>query len=122
MGEIRKVKTQVAGFVYVHELPDFLDERRVAVRRESHHLELVSVFGKTEELRDRQIQETQRMREEHAILDGQARTTSNTTGRADEIAEAIDRAEIGIFDWAREEAARQVRRVMLHVVDASGHM
>src|SRR5438874_1701926 len=60
------------------------------------------------------------MGKKDAILDGEALSASNSRRRADEITKPVDRADGGVLEWAREEAAGEVRGVMLDIVHARG--
>src|SRR5688572_12480344 len=46
-----------------HDLVEFILELRLAVRSEPHHLVLIAVFPEAQILRNRRIEEAQRMRE-----------------------------------------------------------
>src|SRR3954451_4822733 len=56
------------------------------------------------------------MREEHAVLDGDARPAADTRRRTDEVAESVDGADGGVLERTREKGARKMGRVMLDVV------
>ena len=54
--------------VELHELAHLGQEALgVAVRREAHHLALVAVLREAEPLRDRRVEDPERVREEHAL-------------------------------------------------------
>ena len=97
----------------MHQRLELARIARLAVRREPHHLEFVAVVGESEVLRDREIEQPQGMREEDAAVDRQRRTGHASPGRADEVAESVDRADSGLVERRRERCAREVRRVML---------
>ncbi len=90
---------------------------RVAVRREAHHLPLVSVVREAEVLGQRGVEHPERVREEDAVehLD-RAAAADRGEGRA-EVAEAVDREDRRLLEGRDEERARRVREVVLDVVD-----
>src|SRR5436305_12300369 len=52
--------------VEADEPPELVDVRTLAVRSEPHHLAFVAVVREAEPLRDRRVEEPERVREEHA--------------------------------------------------------
>ena len=88
-----------------------------AVRRESHHLVLVAVSREPEVLGDRQIQETERVREVDALQHVEPVAAPDCERRAHEVPEAVDGADRGLRERGDEERARQVGRMMLDRVD-----
>ena len=72
--EVRQVELETAVVVQLDQRFDLAHESRLAVRRKAHHLEFIAVVGEAEVLRDRQIQQPQRVGEEHPSLDGQPRS------------------------------------------------
>ena len=99
--EVRKIELETAVVFELNERLDLAHEPRLAVRREAHHLEFVAVVGKPEVLRDGEIQQPQRVGEEHAPVDGQTRAGHAAPGRADEVAEAVDRADRRLVERRR---------------------
>ena len=69
VAEVRQIQLEPAIVEQADEVSKRADFARLAVRREPHHLELVAVLGKAEELRDGEVQNAERMREEHAPVD-----------------------------------------------------
>ena len=57
----------------------------------------------------------ERVREEHAVDDVEARARPRADRDADEVAEAVDRADRRVVERAHEERAGQMRRMMLDV-------
>ena len=112
MLEVREIELEAAGVADAHERADLAREAGLAVRREAHHLELVSVLGKAEVLRDGEIQHAERMREIDASADADPRAVEDAPRRADEVAESVDRTDGGAVERADVRRARQMRRVM----------
>ena len=63
--EVRQVQLEAAVVLQLDERLDLADVARLAVRREAHHLELVAVVGKAEVLRDGEVEQAERVGEEH---------------------------------------------------------
>ena len=101
----------------VHELADLVDVVRHAVGREAHDLELVAVLHEPEVLRHRQVHNPQRVRKERAIDDLDLGAPADRPRRADEVAEAVDRADGRVLERRDEERAREMRRMVLDPVD-----
>src|SRR4030095_660188 len=118
MREVRQVKTEFALVADVKELTNLFRKYRLPVRSEAHRLELVAILRKTQELRDSEVEQAQRVREEHPVLDCEACATADPRRRADEIAESVNRTERRVVKRTGEIAARQMRRMMFHVVHA----
>src|SRR5258706_10483263 len=95
------------------ELLQFGDKSSVAIRREANHLELVAVFRETEILRDRQIQQAQRVWKEDATVDRESGTLDTTPRRADEVSEAVDRAHRRGVERTDKRGTGEVRRMVL---------
>src|SRR5262249_34185279 len=74
-----------------------------------------------EVLRQREIQQAQRMRKVHASDGAKVAAPADGPRRADEVAEAIDGAHGRVVERRREEGAGEVRRVMLDVAPARAH-
>ncbi len=89
----------------------------VAVRREPHHLPLVSVVEKAEPLCQCEVEDSERVREEHAI-DHVVRVAVPDGGHGRcEVAECVDREDRGLVERRHEERARDMCLVVLDVVD-----
>ena len=67
-----------------------------------------------------EIQQAERVREEHAIDRRQTAGRAQRPRRADEVAEAVDRADRGVVERRLRRSAGQMRRVMLDPVHARG--
>src|SRR5262245_16816627 len=118
MREVRQIEAELAVVVDANELANLFGRYRLAVRSEPHDLELVAVVRKAEELRDSEIEQAQRVREEHPVLDREACATADPRRGADEITKAVNRAYRRIVKRAGEIATRQVRGMMFHVMHA----
>ena len=90
---------------------------RVAVGREAHHLALVAVLREAEPLRDRGVEDPERVREEHAVEDLDPVAAPVRQHRRCEVAEAVDREDRGLVERRDEEGARHVGEVVLDVVE-----
>src|SRR4029077_11138181 len=91
----------------VDERLDLADVTRLAVRGKAHDLELVAVLREAEILRDREIQQAERVRKEHATIDLQCGSADTSPRRADEIAEAVNRTDSGIVEGTDKRRAGQ---------------
>jgi hypothetical protein len=91
--EVREVQLETAIVAQVHERFDLANVARLAVRAEAHDLELVAVVRKPEVLRDRQVEQAERVRKEHVAVDRHAWAGDAAPRGADEVAEPVDRAD-----------------------------
>src|SRR5207237_5877925 len=115
MTEVREVELEASVAREIQQRLDLADVPRFSVRRKAHDLELVAVFRKAEILRDGEIQQAERVRKEHAAVHVQRRAGDTPPGRADEIAETVNRADGGVVERADEGRAGEMRGVMLDV-------
>jgi hypothetical protein len=113
VAEERQIELEGAVGAEMKELPHAIDVRGLAIRRQPHHLEFIAVFPEAEELRQREIQQAERMRIEDAAIDSERAAGGASPRRAHEIAEAVNRAHCRLVERADERGARQVRGVML---------
>src|SRR5262249_7937085 len=99
------------------DLPQLVHVGRLAVGREPHHLPLLAVLVEAEELRDGRVEEARRVRELDAIEDLEVEAPAYWGHRRDEVAEAVDREAGRLLEGRDEERARDVRLVVLDVVE-----
>ena len=121
VSEVREIQLEAPLVLQLDQRLDLANVARLAVRRKAHHLELVAVIGEAEVLRHSEVKQAERVGEEHVPVDGQAGAGHAAPRRADEIAEAVNRADRGVVERRYERGARQVSRVMLHKASAAAH-
>src|SRR5205823_1035870 len=102
VAEVRQVELEPAARLEVDQGFDLTHVTRFAVRREAHDLEFVAVVREAEILREREIQQPERVRKVHALADMEAGALDLSPRRADEIAEAVNRAHGRIVERADE--------------------
>src|SRR5215475_6901317 len=95
-----------------HDLAEFVLELRLAVRSEPHHLVLVAVFPKAQVLRDRRVEETERVREGDRSGNRQFLVTAYAPHRAGEISQSVDRQQRRLVETGDEKRTGQMRLVM----------
>src|SRR5438034_3890023 len=100
----------------LYDLAHGLHECRLAIRRKSHDLVFVTVVWKAEILRQRLIEDAERMREIHASIDGNGLAPSHPPRCAAEIAEAIDREDDGFGKRRNMECRGKMCKVVLDPV------
>ncbi len=105
------------GPVELDELAHLREVARLAVRREAHHLALVAVVRKAEPLGDGGVEDPERVRVEHALEHLVAVAVALGEHRRGEVAEAVDREDRRVLEGRDEEGRRDVRLVVLDVVD-----
>ena len=88
------------------------------VRCQPHHLEFVAVAKETEKLRDSGVQHAEQVRKEHVIQHSNPAAFADADRGTDEVTKPVERAYRCIVERRDEEAAGEVRRMMLHVVHA----
>src|ERR1035438_9385414 len=93
--------------------PHLCSEPRLAVSRETHHLVFVAVFGEAEELRERSIENAERMRERDGASHFNLIALPHSPHHATEVTETVYGNDGGLFKGRCKERARQVRTVML---------
>ena len=106
--------------VELHELAHLVEVARLAVGREAHHLALVAVVREAEPLRDRGVEDPERVRVEDALEHLELVAVALGEHRRGEVAEAVDGEDRGVLERRDEERARDVRLVVLDVVEAGG--
>ena len=70
----------------------------VAVGREAHHLPLVPVLGEAEPLRQRGVEDPERVREEHAVEHLEAVPAPDREHRRGEVAVPVHREHRGLLE------------------------
>src|SRR5205085_1361003 len=119
MPEVFEVEAEAPALVRVYDLAELIQESRLAVRRETHHLALVAVVRKAQELRGRRVEYACGVR----ILDLAEHLdvipVTDAPHRRDEVAEAIYGEQGGALEGRDVEGACEVCAVVLDVVEPS---
>ena len=103
-----------------HDLAHGIEVRRLAIRRKPHHLVFVAIMGKAEILRQRLVEDAERMRKIHAaVLPRDRSPLPDAPSRTGEIAEAVDRNDHGLLERRHVKGRGQMREVMLDSVERS---
>ncbi len=105
-----------------HDPPHLVEKARRAVRREAHHLALVAVLREAEPLGDRGVEDPERVREQDALEHAERGSAALREHRRGEVAEAVDGQDRGVLERRDEERARDVRLVVLDVVELGAHL
>src|SRR5262245_2657433 len=87
----------------LYDLAHGVHECRLAVGRESHDFVFVAVVGETQILRERLVEDPERVWEIHAAIDGDDATAADPPCRAGEVAEAVDRDHHGLSEGRNME-------------------
>jgi hypothetical protein len=103
--------------VELDEPAHLVEVHRLAVRSEAHDLSLVAVVREAEPLRDRRVEDPERVREENPVEHLELVVAPVREHRAREVSEAIDRHHRGLVVRRDEERARDVGLVVLDVVE-----
>src|SRR5262249_24481290 len=90
---------------------------RRTVRRESHDLVLVAVMREAEILRERLVEDAERMRKRHAAADIDVAAAPQPPGRGGEIARPVDRNANRFLERRHQERRSHMREVMLDMVE-----
>src|SRR5579871_5917318 len=85
------------------DVADIVDEARLAVRAQAHHLIFVAVFRKSQELSKSRIKQTERMRVAHTAADVDVIAAAHAPHHTTEVAEAIDGDDGGLVERRGEE-------------------
>jgi len=88
--EIAARELKATAWLEGHELSNLIHEFRRSVRRESHHLELVTVVVKSEVLGDRSVKHAERVRIGDLVQQPDLISGADCRRGADEIPEAVD--------------------------------
>ena len=114
MPEAVEVQPKAPALLQRHDLAHRVEIRRLAVRRQSHHLVFVAVVRKAEELRDRLVEDAERVRKIDALLDLDRGAAAHAPRRAGEVAEAVDGNDHRLRERRPVKGGRQMREVVLH--------
>ncbi len=117
VAEVVEVQLEPPVVDGVNELPELVDVGRLAVRRQAHHLPLLAVAVKADELRDGRVEEAGRVRELDPVDDLQLPIAPHAAHRRHEVAEAVDRQAGRLLERRDEERAGDVRLVVLDGVE-----
>ena len=82
MAEEFQIELEAAVWKQAHNLPHGVQKRGAAVRRKSHHLVLVAIMRKAEILRERLIEDAERMREIYSAVGRDFAAICRTPSRA----------------------------------------
>lgn len=116
MGEVTEVEADLI-VMSADDVADLLEESRLAVSGESHHLVLVAILGEAEELGEGGVEETEGVREADGAADVDVVAAADAPHDAAEVAEAIDGDDGGLIERRTEEGAGEVGAVMLDEMD-----
>jgi hypothetical protein len=105
-----------------HEAREAIGVTGGAVRRQPHDLVLVAVVREAQVLRERQVEQAERVREEHAVTHVERRAPSVPDRRADEVAKPVDRADRRLVEPARVERTGEVCGMVLDETRARRHV
>src|SRR5712691_3416969 len=119
MAEIGEVEGEGAVALERDEPAHSVEKRRRAIGRKPHHLVLVPVIRKTEILGERLVENAERMGEMHPALDSELAPPPYRPGRAREITEAVDRHHGRFLERRYIEDRREMRQVVLDVVECA---
>src|SRR5438876_11761210 len=89
------------------------------IGRQAHDLVLVAVMRKTEVLRQRLIEDAERMCEIHLSFDGHRAPATQPPGRACEVTEAVHRDGGGFVERRNERCRSEVREMVVKVMSLS---
>ena len=93
-------------------------EARLAVGRQAHHLVFVAVLREAEELRERGVEQAERVRELDAAADVDVVAAADAPHDAAEVAEPVDRDDRRFVERRGEERAGQMGAMVLDEMDA----
>ena len=99
------------------DVAELLQEARLAVGRQAHHLAFIAVFGEAEILAGGGVHDADRVRILDLAQNVDAVPFPKAPHGADEVAEAVDGEDRSLVEAGDQEAARHVRLVVLHVVE-----
>src|SRR5262245_22793522 len=99
-----------------HDLAHSIHEFRLAVGCETHDLVFVNVMREAEILRQRLIQDAQRVWTVDPSIHRQSRPLAGTPGSAGKIAEAIDRNNDSFLEWRNMKGRRKMCQMMFNMV------
>ena len=116
MAEIGEIELVCPVGLKPHDLAHGIHERRLAVGRKAHDLVLVAIVGKAQILRQRLVEDAERMRKIHPPVDGDVLALADAPGGAGEIAEPVDRNDDGLLERRDMKGRGKMREMMLDLV------
>jgi hypothetical protein len=112
--EVLQVELEAAVVAHVDQpVADDVGMERLAIRRETHHLVFTGVHLEPEVIRERGIQQPERMGKVDLVQDAQRAALPVGERRRGPFAHAVDRQHRGLLERRREESARGVAQVVL---------
>src|SRR5271157_2637358 len=100
-----------------HDPPELVQKFRLAVGGKSHHFVFVPVLREAQVLRERGIENSQRMRKRDRAHRLDLATAPHTPHRAGEVAESVKRKYRRLLERRHEKRAREMRPVMLYAAN-----
>jgi hypothetical protein len=122
VAKVAEVERESAVVLETHDLLHLVDEARLAVGREPHHLVFVAIVREADELRHRLVEHAERMREVDAALDRELAALAQTPGGRREVAEAVDRHRHGLVVGRHQERRGEMTEMMLDGMDCAGEL
>ena len=124
-GEVLRVQPVRAVVVLLHDLPDLVDVLGHTVRGHSHDLVLALVDFKTQERRERAVEQANRVREVHLPGELQVVALADAHGCGGPLADTVERQDRGLVKGRAEVGAGGVGEMVLREqyllgIDADG--
>ena len=113
MAEEAQVELEGAVVLRLHDLLHEVDEARLAVGGEPHHLVFVAVVREADELRHRLVEHAERMGEVDAAVDRETAALAQAPGGRREVAEAVDRDRHGLVVGRHQEGRGEMAEMVL---------
>src|SRR5438552_5841347 len=117
MSKVGKVQVESSVRQQMDQSAHFACMFRFSIWRQAHHFILVAKLQESEELRDCEINQAERMREIGSVKHLQFAAAPHRPRGAYKVTESVDRANSRFVVWGDEERARQMRRMMLDPVN-----
>src|ERR1051325_4509238 len=106
-----EVKPELA--VELHDLLEVVAVLRLAVRAEPHHFVFVAVLPEAQILRQRRVEDSERVRKSDRAIDRELIAASDSPHAAGEISQPVDRQQRRFVKRRNEKRAREMRLVVL---------
>src|SRR5438874_10918652 len=90
MAEVAQIQLELPIVRNLNQPAQLSDELRLPVRRQSHHLVFIAVMGEANELCDRRIKDSERVREVNTVPYLYPVSSTESKRSAGEITKAID--------------------------------
>src|SRR5256885_10087703 len=119
MTKVVKIELKAAVTPRSHELTQCVDMLGLPIGRQAHYLVLVAVTRKTEVLRQRLVEDAERMWEIHLSFDGHGAPATQPPGRACEVTETVHRDGGGFVERRDEKCRSEVREMVVNVMSLS---